>query len=304
MGLRDQYGRCLVNSGYTYTSVVDSRGSGRGLLDHLAERFRHSTRAQWRGHVVAGRVELDGVTAGVEDVVSKGQTVAWHRPPWEEPAAPLEVPVLFEDEDIVVVAKPSGLPTMAGGGFLEHTLVHQLKALGAAPMHRLGRWTSGVVLCSRSRAAGAHIAAQFSARSIAKRYRALASGDPVADIFSIEVPIGPVPYPPTGTLHAASLEGRCASTTVEVVARDERGFLADVRIATGRPHQIRIHLAWAGHPLVGDPLYGAGGLPDPRGTALPGDPGYQLHAAEIGFVHPRSSQPMRILAPLPESLLS
>ena len=135
---------------------------------------------------------------------------------------------------------------------------------------------------------------QWSAREIAKRYRALATGRPGTDLFSGSVPIGAAPHPLLGNVHAAAPDGKPATTHVEVLERRDDAFLCDVRIETGRPHQIRIHLAAAGHPLAGDPLYAAGGRPAPECRAVPGDPGYLLHGAELGFRHPRTGQPLRL----------
>lgn len=271
---------------------------------YLSGRYTHATLGEWREHIRAGRVLLDGATAPTDAVLVLEQRLTWHRPPWEEPAAPLGLEVLYRDGGVLVVDKPAGLPTMAGGGFLQHTLVHQLLRLvpGAAPMHRLGRWTSGVVLCSASPAVGAGIAAQFARSTVYKRYRTLGTGRPARGQFGIDVPIGPVPYTPLGTVHAASSAGRPAASQVTVIERRAEDFLADVTIQTGRPHQIRIHLAAAGHPLVGDPLYGVGGAPQPGCTAVPGDPGYQLHAAELGFEHPETGLRVQVLSPLPAAL--
>jgi 23S rRNA pseudouridine1911/1915/1917 synthase len=295
-----------VNDGFTYRETINQRGAGRPLDQYMADRYRHTEIEAWRGHIRGGRVRVGGAVAAPDVLLQLGDPVTWHRPPWREPAAPLAFSVLYEEGGAVVVDKPSGLPTMPGGGFLQHTLVHQLRGThpDAAPMHRLGRWTSGAVLCARSQGegVGAHIAAQFVARSVGKRYRAWASGRPPHEEFEIDLPIGPVPYPPLGTLHAASPDGRPSFTRVIVVERRADSFLCDVRIATGRPHQIRIHLAAAGFPLVGDPLYVAGGGPRPDGTALPGDPGYHLHAAEITFDHPRTRARVTVCAPVPEAL--
>ncbi len=293
-----------MNDGYIYRELIDRRAAGQELHRYLSARYLHSSPAQWTEHLLAGRVLLDGVAAAAGAVLSLGQKLEYHRPAWEEPDAPLDLPVLHEGDGVIVVGKPSGLPTLPGGGFLQHTLLHQLRLLhpDASPMHRLGRWTSGAVLCSRNSAAGADIAAQFAARAVDKRYRALASGRPEQDAFSIDVPIGPVPYPPLGTLHAALMDGKRASSSVTVLEHRAGAFLCDVRIATGRPHQIRIHLAAVGHPLVGDPLYVGGGQPREGGTALPGDPGYLLHAAEIGFSSPGSRLRIVVQAPPPEAL--
>jgi len=129
---------------------------------------------------------------------------------------------------------------------------------------------------------------QWSAKEVGKRYRALASGCPDQDEMTISTPIGPIPHPLLGSIHAASPTGKPSLSQVVVLERRTDSFLCDVRIATGRPHQIRIHLAAAGYPLLGDPLYTAGGLPAPDTHALPGDPGYHLHAAELSFRHPRT----------------
>lgn len=293
-----------MNDGYTYTETIGRRAQGKRLDAYLAGRYGHSTLDEWRAHIVAGRVQLDGKTVGTGHTLELGQVLDWHRPPWDEPDAPLDVDLLYEDAYILVAHKPSGLPTMPGGGFLQNTLVHQLRLDhgDAAPMHRLGRFTSGAVVCSRTREAGAHLAAQFVNRTVDKRYRALCSGLPSLDHFEVRTPIGPVPYAPLGTLHAANPAGRHAKSTVTVIERRASSALCDVVIATGRPHQIRIHLAAAGHPLVGDPLYASGGLPEPGCTALPGDPGYHLHAAEIGFDHPDTGLRMVIEAQPPALL--
>jgi len=293
-----------VNDGYTYRESIDRRAAGQPLDQYLAARYAHSSLAQWREHILAGRVRVDDAPAGPEDRLTVGQVLEWRRPPWEEPPAPLALPVLYDRGDVLVVAKPAGLPTLPGGTFLQHTLLHQVRLLDpdASPSHRLGRWTSGAVLCTRTSSAGASLAAQFAARSVTKRYRGWATGDPALDRFAVDVAIGPVPYPPLGTLHAASADGRQASSVVTVIERRGESFLCDVAIATGRPHQIRIHLAVAGHPLVGDPLFVAGGLPAPGGTALPGDPGYHLHAAEIGFAQPDTGEGVVVTAPLPAAL--
>ena len=238
------------------------------------------------------------------DVGASGSTLVWRRPPWVEPDAPTSFTVLYEDQDLLAVAKPAGLPTLPGANFLQATLLHQVHtyAPDAAPLHRLGRWTSGIVLCARNQQARAAVVRQWSTQQVVKRYRALAVGSPDWDELSVSTSIGPVPHPLLGTLHAAAADGKPALSRVTVVERREDSFLCDVRIATGRPHQIRIHLAAAGHPLLGDPLYGVGGVPPADSHALPGDPGYHLHAAELSIRHPRSGDELVIVCEPPPLL--
>ena len=277
------------NDGFEYRETLGRPADGLAMLDYLAKRYRHSSRAEWASRVESGLVLLDERPVASDTVVRRGQRLAWRRPAWTEPDAPRGFAVLLEDAELLAVAKPAGLPTLPGAGFLETTLLRQVQAhaADATPLHRLGRWTSGVVLFARTAQARRELNAQWSSRSVGKRYRALASGSPAFGERTVREPIGPVSHPFLGTVHAAAPDGKPSTSRVTVLERRDDGFLCDVRIATGRPHQIRIHLAAAGHPLAGDPLYAAGGRPRDGCRALPGDPGYLLHAAELRFRHPR-----------------
>jgi 23S rRNA pseudouridine1911/1915/1917 synthase len=281
-----------ANLGYDYRERLGAEAHGLSLLDYLARRYRHSSAAEWRARIEAGRVLIDSRPARTDSVVRRGQLLVWRRPPWREPEAPASFGVLYEDGDLLAVAKPAGLPTLPGGGFLESTLLHRVRARfpDAAPLHRLGRWTSGLVLFTRTPQARRELSRQWKRREITKRYRALACGRPRRCKFTIDRPIGPVPHPLLGSVHGVSATGKASRTRVHVIERRADSFLCDVRIETGRPHQIRIHLAAAGYPLVGDSLYVSGGLPAPGCVVLPGDPGYRLHAAQLVFLHPRTGQ--------------
>ncbi len=120
-------------------------------------------------------------------------------------------------------------------------------------------------------------------------YRALVSGVPEQREFTVEAPIGLVDHPPLGRLHAAVAGGKAAVSHVRILAVRNGNALVEVTIPTGRPHQIRIHMAAAGHPLVGDPVYVAGGVPG-AGGGLPGDPGYRLHALRLRLAHPSTGR--------------
>jgi 23S rRNA pseudouridine1911/1915/1917 synthase len=293
-----------LNEGCEYREQLGIDADGRTLLQYLSQRYDHSSSAAWATRIASGRVRVDDLPAHSDIVLHAGCELVWQRPPWIEPEAPKSFDLLYEDDDLIAVNKPAGLPTLPGANFLQSTLLYLVHthAPGAAPLHRLGRWTSGIVLCSKNQNARTELMRQWSAKKVGKRYRALATGCSTWDEMTISVPIGPVPHALLGSIHAAAPKGKSSLSYVTVIERREDSFLCDVRIATGRPHQIRIHLASSGHPLVGDPLYAAGGLPLPDTRALPGDPGYHLHAAELSFHHPRTGREVVIECEPPSML--
>lgn len=297
----------MLNHGYTYWNRVAADDAGRTVLDFYATRYRHSTMEEWRGHVAAGRIRCNGeIVHDSHHPLRAGDRLAWERPPWEEDAVPTEVPILAESAGWMVLHKPSGLPVLPGGGFLQHTLLHIARERhGAmlAPVHRLGRGTSGAILFSRDAAAARELSRAMREGEIRKTYLALVAGMPAVDAFTIDVPIGPVSYAPLGMLYAASSTGKASRSICRVLRRDRVSgtALLAVEIPTGRPHQIRIHCAAAGYPLHGDPLYRAGGLPL-EGTAVPGDGGYLLHSWRLRFTDPDTGEIRTVVAPPPDTL--
>jgi 23S rRNA pseudouridine1911/1915/1917 synthase len=286
-----------ANRGYRYLEQIGSGEAGRTVLAHLAFRHPLASEAEWQGRIESGQVLLEDQPARRDDQLKAGQQLVWLRPPWVEPEVPLGTAILYQDPDLLAVAKPSGLPTLPGGGeFLEHTLLALVRRRcpEASPMHRLGRATSGLVLFAPRAEAAKPLQAAFQQPGTRKVYRTLCSGHPFQDAFEITAPIGEVPYPLLGTLHAAHVTGRPSRSLVTVLERRPEATLLDVEILTGRPHQIRIHLAFAGHPLVGDPLYGPGGIPLEGTCALPGDPGYLLHAHLVELRHPLTGDPLSL----------
>ncbi len=294
-----------LNGGHCHLDQIGAADAGRTVAEYLAGRYPLASRAEWLRRISSGQVQLDERPAGPDDPLKAGQRLSWMRPPWREPEVPLATAILYEDANLLAVAKPSGLPTLPGGGeFQDHTLLALVRRRHpeASPMHRLGRGTSGVVLFAPTAQARKPLQAAFQETSTRKVYRALCSGHPHLDAFEITAPIGEVPHAPLGYLHAHHPEGRPSLSRVTVLERRHEASLLDVEILTGRPHQIRIHLAWAGHPLVGDPLYGPGGLPLPGTKALPGDPGYWLHAHRLDLVHPCTGQPIALVCQAPPVL--
>eukprot|EP00897_Mesotaenium_endlicherianum_P006773 jgi/Mesen1/6123/ME000312S05266 len=243
--------------------------------------------SRWLLRIAGGQIKRNGETlSSPTTVVRAGDELEYARRPWQEPPAPCCLPVLYEDQHIVAVAKPAGLQVVRGGLFFQRT---------AAPVHRLGRGTSAARVqlsadfadvTTLSEAAGSSGGSGRRERRRAKRalpsgdstqaggpprekaimktYRALASGIIAQDEMVIEQPIGRVKYRGVAEgLFMACATGKASLTRVRVIHRhlSANTTLVEVDLYTGRAHQIRIHLAYAGHPLVGDPLYGVGGVP-------------------------------------------
>jgi 23S rRNA pseudouridine1911/1915/1917 synthase len=308
-----------MNQGWTYQEQVKRSAVGQTLLDYYARRYRHSTRADWQERIALGQVLLNGQPAAPDTPLQLGQQLTYHRPPWEEPDVPLTFEVLYEDADLLVVAKPSGLPVLPGGGFLEHTLLHLLQRhypqAPPVPVHRLGRGTSGLLLLARSHLAKSQLSRQMrestlqpGPATLRKTYRALVGPCNLPDAFTLTTPIGKVPHPVLGYVYAAAPHGLSAYSQGIVLKRSPTTTLLEVTIRTGRPHQIRIHLAAAGYPLLGDPLYAPGGLPYPTAAdpaaklPVPGDCGYWLHAHRLSLPHPRTGERLEFCCEPPEAL--
>ncbi len=290
------------NGGYSYTSVISSQDHGRTLLAHLASHYPHSTAQAWQEKLNNGEVTLDGVIASGSESVAMGQALVWNRPPWMEPSAPRHFDLLFEDAHLLAVNKPSGLPTLPGGGFLENTLLRlvQQRTPEASPVHRLGRATSGIVLFAKTPRAASALSANWNTPKVRKIYWALAQGVARHDSYEILTPIGLAPHPLIGSVWAAQPGGKPSKSLAKVISRTAGATtLFEVSLCSGRPHQIRIHLASIGHPLAGDPLYGCTGQPLAGLPGLPGDGGYFLHARYLRFQHPIAGEPVRLEAALP-----
>ena len=288
-----------VNHGYVYRARVGRADEGQSVLAFHVARFRHSDEAAWREAIGAGRVLVNGRAVSADEVLRAGDELEFHRPPWREPEAPASFDVAFEDEHVLVVAKPSGLQVLPAGPFSARTLLELVRASdpsrgAAAPAHRLGRGTSGLVAFGKTALGRASLVRQFREQTLTKTYLAWVEGARLPDSFAARQPIGRIAHGPLA-IHVAAEHGRAALTRVRVLRRfvgeslpedtTERALVAAQPI-TGRPDQIRIHLAAAGAPIVGDPLFGPGGLP--TSDVPPGAGGYLLHAAALSFAHPAS----------------
>ncbi|PIA65661.1 hypothetical protein AQUCO_00100872v1 [Aquilegia coerulea] len=278
------------NDGLTYTDNVQD--SSISLIEFYSTNHNNSAPLQgWLQRIQNGQITVDGqVVKDPQTILRSGSQLVYHRLPWKEPDAPYLLQVLFEDDHLVAVNKPSGLQVLPGGLFQQRTVLTQLQWRVAAdygqpqpsPVHRLGRGTSGILLCAKTKLAKVCLASYFAhgtsivgdkrtislevnaTRKISKIYRALVTGIIKEHQVVIEQPIGMIRYPGVAHgLYVASSSGKPAMSRVNVLERNIQAnqSLVQVEIQSGRPHQIRIHLSFIGHPLVGDPLYATGGRP-------------------------------------------
>jgi len=318
-----------LNGGWIYRDRIPVSSGGVRVTAFYASRYRHSPPGAWARRLEAGEIERNGLPLRHDVALAAGDRLAWHRPPWREDAVPVLPQPLLDDGDLLVMEKPSGLPVLPAGGWLEHTVLRQLEqrhrddpAGLPRPVHRLGRFTSGLLVCARRPASRAWLSALLrdstgsrgdggipDAGSCRKLYRALTTPLPPHLLFApgeavpISVPIGRRAHPLLGSLWCAAAPDDpqalpAFSTLTQLEPRPE-GALVEVAIASGRPHQIRIHTAALGAPLLGDPLYLPGGVA--RGEALPGEGGYLLHAHRLRLPLPAGTE-LRLEAPLPPLL--
>ena len=285
-----------------------------GRLDRwLADQLPLS-RSRLKALIQSGEVTVDGAPARPSHRLEGGEAVRVRLPapePTELVAQDLGVPILHMDDHIVVVDKPVGMVVHPARGHADGTLVngllHHLRAAGGDPMrpgivHRLDKGTSGTMVVARTEAAHAHLAAQFAARSVHRRYLALCWGQPEPPSGVIDAAHG---RHPTDRIRFAVVEperGKHAVTRYHSFGAGQppgtgRGGLVSLvgcRLETGRTHQIRVHLEHLGHPLLGDPMYGAGRRrPSAWQAHLRAVEHQQLHAAQLGFVHPATGAEMR-----------
>uniref|UniRef100_A0A7C4QR18 Pseudouridine synthase n=1 Tax=Schlesneria paludicola TaxID=360056 RepID=A0A7C4QR18_9PLAN len=313
------------------TVVVDRHLSGCRIDTFLSRHLRSYT--SWRMHrlVRAGQVTVDGKTADVQERVYTGQTVSVRllEPPDDlMPAEEIPLHVLYEDEWLIVVDKPAGLIVHPCGerprGTLTNAVQWHIDRTAAVKglvkpgvVHRLDRDTSGVIVLAKDHLSHRLLSLQFQRGRVAKEYVAVVEGVLASDRGVIDLPIGRVKGCSSAlmTTRGDALDPRPSSTAYEVLERLPRHTVVKARPRTGRLHQIRVHLAAVGHPVVGDEYYAAHGeLKPPRPPLLPNGtrPGppispyisrHALHAAALSLTHPRRQEWMTFSAPWPLDLL-
>ena len=293
-------------------TVVVPRDAGPGRADRYAADLTGLSRSYVQRLMAEGRVTSDGRPLRANAIVAPGTALRVEVPP-AAPAEPrpepdIDVPVVYEDPDLLIVDKPAGLVVHPAPGHPSGTLVNALlgrhgEMFGGIAgvrrpgiVHRLDRDTSGLLVVARSDAAQASVMAQLKARRVKKTYLALVQGSVAAAAGRIEAPIGRDPG--HRTRMAVTAAGRPATTGYRVRERFDGWTLLELDLVTGRTHQIRVHLAAIGHPVAGDPVYGGG-------TSRRGPDGLArlfLHAWRLELASPSTGRLIRAEAPLPADL--
>ena len=293
------------------TLAAPRDAAGVRLDRFLAAAPEVGTRSQAKQLIDAGRVRVDGERRKTAYTLRGGERVEVELPPPEALAVlPEAIPlvVLHEDDAVIAIDKPAGMVVHPAPGARRGTLVHALAhRFGLDPVgppersgivHRLDRDTSGVLLVARTHAALEALARQFRERTIEKRYVAVVRGTLARDGGTIDRPIGRHPRE-RKRMSVRSRRGRPSVTRWSVVERLPRATVVRLAPETGRTHQLRVHLAAIGHPIVGDPVYGA------RRSGRGSDPQFPrqaLHAEQITFTHPSTGARLTIRAPVPPDM--
>ncbi|MDW8343866.1 MAG: RluA family pseudouridine synthase [Verrucomicrobiae bacterium] len=294
----------LVERGESWEVIVPAEASGR-LDVFLHARQPHRSRSFFQKLIAAGQVRVNDKPARASYRVRTGDRITVSVPPPAPAAVCAEATalnVLYEDEHVLVLNKPAGVVVHPGAGRSTGTLVNallhhcrgQLSGIGGVErpgiVHRLDKGTSGCLVVAKTDAAHQALVTQFKSREVLKVYRAVCWGTIRPPVGRIETLIGRDPHH-RKKMSTRVVRGRHAVTEYRVLRQHAETALVELTLHTGRTHQIRVHMAHIGHPVVGDPLYGR------RAANVVARP--LLHAYRLRFVHPVSGEVLEFTAPLP-----
>ncbi len=272
----------------------------------LASSLDGLTRSQATRLIESGEVAVDGRAVSKSYKLAGGEDIAVTLPePEPVEAVPQDIPldVVYEDADVIVVNKPSGMVVHPAPGHPDGTLVNALLyhcagtlsgvggALRPGIVHRIDRDTSGLIIAAKNDAAHQYLSAQLADHTLARTYECIVVGKLREDRGTVDAPIAR--HPTDRKRMAVVAGGREAVTHWEVIARYPGYTHVRCRLETGRTHQIRVHMAYIGHPILGDTVYGAK-------KDVPGLTGQCLHAVGLRFLHPRTHEVVELSCPLPE----
>ena len=272
----------------------------------LASSLDGLTRSQATRFIESGEVAVNGRAVSKSYKLAGGEDIAVTLPePEPVEAVPQDIPldVVYEDADVIVVNKPSGMVVHPAPGHPDGTLVNALLyhcagtlsgvggALRPGIVHRIDRDTSGLIIAAKNDAAHQYLSAQLADHTLARTYECIVVGSLREDRGTVDAPIAR--HPTDRKRMAVVAGGREAVTHWEVIARYPGYTHVRCRLETGRTHQIRVHMAYIGHPILGDTVYGAK-------KEVPGLTGQCLHAVGLRFLHPRTHEVVELSCPLPE----
>ena len=272
----------------------------------LASSLDGLTRSQATRLIESGEVAVNGRAVGKSYKLAGGEDIAVTLPePEPVEAVPQDIPldVVYEDADVIVVNKPSGMVVHPAPGHPDGTLVNALLyhcagtlsgiggALRPGIVHRIDRDTSGLIIAAKNDAAHQYLSAQLADHTLARTYECIVAGALREDRGTVDAPIAR--HPTDRKRMAVVAGGREAVTHWEVIARYPGYTHVRCRLETGRTHQIRVHMAYIGHPILGDTVYGAK-------KEVPGLTGQCLHAVGLRFLHPRTHEVVELSCPLPD----
>ena len=281
--------------------------SGERLDALLARSVEGLTRSAAARLLAEGCVTCDGAVPGKSYRIAGGEELCVTLPEAEEPeAVPQDIPldVVYEDEDVIVVNKPVGMVVHPAPGHPDGTLVNallhhcgdSLSGIGGelrpGIVHRIDRDTSGLIIAAKNDAAHQKLSAQLQDHTLARIYRCIVIGNLREDSGTVDAPIGR--HPADRKKMAVVASGRSAVTHWSVLERFPGYTYVECRLETGRTHQIRVHMAHIGHPILGDTVYGAK-------KPVPGLQGQCLHAVGLRFLHPRTGELVELWCDLPEA---
>lgn len=291
--------------------AVTEDHAGERLDKHVTDRFADPSvsRSQVQDWIRSGLVLVNGKASKPNAKTAAGDVIAVTIPepePIEAAPEPIPLDVVYEDEDVIVINKPRGMVVHPAPGHSSGTVVNALLyhcrdlsgingAVRPGIVHRIDKDTTGLLMAAKNDAAHASLAAQLKAHSVIRRYTALVRGVLPHDRGTIDAPIGRDKHD-RKMFTVTDRGAKPAVTHFSVVERFPDYTLVELRLETGRTHQIRVHMKYIGHPLVGDPVYGG------RGGKNLGLDGQALHAGVLGFVHPRTGETLEFSAPLPADM--